>query len=274
MKREILEKMNIVIRDNAPYWAGEYAIAQQYFGSDIRSQQGDVEWIQLQMFKEWAGSGVYGKGDVTVLSLVQKSADRLRSVKTGTKVSELKAIKQDLQFALDEFDHYILLARAYQHIAPEHELTIDEMCHIDEGHKMIDMRQEYRNQPHGDITVELTEGGGLGLYFGIKDVFINQGVQSDLDQRILEFAESTINDETHHMKWRFSRALNAGIALSEWDNVNSNLQELFAQKLRERNQQFGSIFTNDELERMGADIDAGQAYLRKHLGSLTEQFAI
>ena len=153
-------------------------------------------------------------------------------------------------------------------------MTIDEMCHIDEGYKMIEMRQAYRDQPHGDITVELTEGGGLGLYFGTKDAFMKQDIQSDLDKRILEFAEATINDETHHMKWRFSCALNAGISPAEWDKVNTNLQVLFAQKLRERNQQFGSVFTDDELDSMGSDIEAGQTYLKNHLGFLTEQLAV
>lgn len=270
MNNQLLEKVSNTIRDNAPYWAGEYEIAQRYFGSDLRSRKGDAEWIQLQMFKEWAGSGVYGRGNVTVLSMAQKSTDRLKLVRPGTSVSELESIKQDLLFASDEFDHYILLARAYQYVAPEDDMTIDEMCHINEGHKMIDMRQSYRDRPHGDITVELTEGGGLGLYFGVKDAFLQRGIQSDLDKCIVKFAEATILDETHHMKWRFSRALDAGISAEEWDIVNKNLQELFAQKLRERNQQFGSLFTNDELDRMGSDIGAGQYYLNNHLGFLTE----
>lgn len=200
----------------------------------------------------------------------------LSTVKAGDSVKKLLGIKGCLQFAIDEFDHYILLARAYEHVASGKGLSIQEMCHIDEGKKMIEMRQAYRDQPHGDATVELTEGGGLGLYFGIRSAFNRKRGQelSPLDRCIQDFAEATIRDETEHMTGRFLKMIELEVSEGEWEIIDRNLQELFAQKLRERNQQFSSVFNDDELEAMGRDIESGRQYVRSHLSFLAERLNV
>lgn len=264
-------KLKEVIETNAPCWAGEYAVAHQYFTGDKRDERTDANWLELQMFKEWAGSGVYGRGHVTVLSMVEEAAKRLEQVRVGDPVSKLEQIKGFLQFAVDEFDHYLLLSRAYEHVAPERSRTIEEMCRIPEGKKMIEMRQSYRDRPHGDLTVELTEGGGLGVYYGIRDAFLKVGTRSELDERILDFANATIRDETEHMTGRFLKALEHVRSDDEWDVVNQNLKKLFVQKLRERNQQFSEVFEQSELKDMGEDLEAGHTYVKINLPWLAER---
>lgn len=263
-----------IIAHNAPYWAAEHDIADRYFSNGARTPERDAEWMELQMFKEWAGSGVYGPGDVTVLNLVRRSAERLAAVRPGHPVRELEEIKGFLQFAVDEFEHYILLARAYQHVNPGKTISIEDMCHIEEGRKMIEMRTAHREQKHGDVTVELTEGGGLGLYFGIRHAFEKKSELSDLDECILAFAEATISDETEHMIGRFLKVMELDIEEREWAVMDGNLQSLFAQKVRERNQQFAGVYSDDELAQASCNTEAGRAYVKSNLGFLAERLSI
>jgi hypothetical protein len=52
------------------------------------------------------------------------------------------------------------------------------------------------------------------------------------------------------------------------------LQALFAQKLIERNEQFGNVFSRAELDSMASDVEAGNADVRTNLGFLTDRVAL
>lgn len=264
-----------VIEHNAPYWAGEYAVARRYFTNGDRSPEKDMRWIELQMFKEWTGSGVYGDRSVTVTGVIQKALDQLRAIENGGSVRDLNRISGLLQFGLDEFNHFKILYDLYRRIAPDRNVSIFEMGNLPEARKMVEMRHDYReNKPYGNTIVDLTEGGGLGMYFGIAEAFRSPGTRSEEDRIVLEFARLTITDETAHMSHRFQKAVSLGIAPRQWEEMDRGLQVLFKQKLIERNEQFGNVFSPAELEAMGRDVEAGRNYVRSNLGFLTEQLSL
>ena len=269
--------LDTIIVNNAPYWVGEYAVAYEYFTARKRTQASDVQWLELQMFKEWTGSGVYGDRTVTVTGVIKSALDQLYSIESGGKVDSLEAISNLLRFGLDEFNHFTILYEIYRRLVDGNTIPILEMGHLREAKNIVEVRQQYReSHPDGNLIVDLTEGGGLGMYFGISDAFAKTGIQCETDELIREFARMTIRDETEHMSHRFSKAAALGLSSKQWREVDENLQKLFAAKLRERNEQFGYVFPPEKLEAFAAGIEAGQEYVRRNLpflGSYLKQAA-
>jgi hypothetical protein len=264
-----------VIEHNAPYWAGEFAVAYKYFTDGARTPEKDIRWIELQMFKEWTGSGVYGDRSVTVTGVVQKGLDELRRIEGGGAVKDLDRVSHLIQFGLDEFNHFKILYKLYRRIAPNRNVSIFEMGNLPEARKMVEIRHDFReHKPLGNTIVDLTEGGGLGMYFGIAKAFETVDAVSEEDQIIVEFAKLTVTDETGHMSHRFRKAMALGVSPQQWEDVDRGLQTLFAQKLAERNEQFGNVFSQLELDAMGRDAEAGKAYVSTNLGFLNSQIAL
>jgi len=132
------------------------------------------------------------------------------------------------------------------------------------------MRQTVReSEPLGDTIVDLTEGGGLGMYFGIAKAFESADALSDDDRIIRDFANMTITDETEHMQHRFRKATSLGLTAQQWQDVDRGLQKLFKQKLVERNEQFGNVYSRAELDAIAMDVEAGKTYVTTNLGFLT-----
>ena len=264
-----------VIEHNAPCWAGEFAVVHKYFSSGGRAPDDEVRWIELQMFKEWTGSGVYGDRKVTVTGVIQDGLDALRTIESGGVVKDLDRVSQLVRFGLDEFEHFKILYKLYRRIAPDRNVSIFEMGNLPEAVRMVEMRQSVReNEPLGDTIVDLTEGGGLGMYFGIAKAFENAGALSDDDRIVRDFANMTITDETEHMQHRFRKAMALGLTAQQWEDVDRGLQTLFKQKLVERNEQFGNVYSRAELDSMAVDVEAGRAYVRTNLGFLTGPVAL
>lgn len=264
-----------VIEHNAPYWAGEFAVAHRYFSAGGRTPEKDICWIELQMFKEWTGSGVYGDRSITVTGVIQKGLDQLRRIEGGGAVEDLDGVSQLIQFGLDEFEHFKILYRLYRRIAPDRSVSIFDMGGLAEARRMVEMRQSFRESgPLGDTIVDLTEGGGLGMYFGIAKAFEAAGTLGEEDTIVRDFANMTIRDETEHMRHRFRKAMALGITPRQWEDVDRGLQTLFAQKLTERNEQFGNVCSRAELDAMAGDVEAGRAYVRANLGFLESQLAL
>ncbi len=267
--------LRTAIEHNAPYWAGECAVAFKYFSGGARTPAKDIRWLELQMFKEWTGGGVYGDRTVTVTGVIQKGLDELRRIEGGGAVKDLDGVSHLIQFGLDEFEHFKILHKLYRLIAPDRNVSIFDMGNLPEARKMVEMRQSFREtEPLGDTIVDLTEGGGLGLYFGIVKAFAAVGVASEEDRIIREFANMTVRDETEHMRHRFRKAMDLGLSSQQWAAVDRGLQTLFAQKLTERNEQFGNVFSPAELDAMARDVEAGKAYVSANLGFLDSQVAL
>jgi len=264
-----------IIEHNAPYWAGEFAVAYSYFAGGARTREKDIRWIELQMFKEWTGSGVYGDRTVTVTGVIQQGLEQLRRIEEGGVVKDLDGVSQLIQFGLDEFGHFKILHKLYRRIAPERSVSIFDMGNLAEARKMVEMRQSFREtRPLGDTIVDLTEGGGLGMYFGIAKAFDSAGTLSEDDRIIRDFANMTITDETEHMRHRFRKATSLSLSASQWEEVDRGLQSLFWQKLVERNEQFSDVFSQAELRKMAQDVEAGRAYVRANLGFLDLSLAL
>ncbi len=261
-----------MILNNAPFWGGEYAVARRYFGTDLRSDEGDVRWLRLQMYKEWTGAGAYGERGITVNNLVRRASEGLDRIAEQGYLDGIEEVGGLLNFATDEFNHYAILCRVYRNLVKDNRLSIEEMGDMPHGNTLVELRYKMREDRLGNIAVDLSEGGGLGLYFAVRDAFADQGELSENDRHILDFANATVEDETQHMAWRFQKLVEAGLEPDELRQVDEHLQTICTQKLRERNQQFSDAFSDDDLQELMRDTQSAHRYAREHLGFLGERF--
>ena len=264
--------------NSAPYWAAEHEIAVRYFGSAKRSAATDKIWVGHQMFKEWTGSGVYGPRSTTVATMIKEVAQEIGDL-DGHAVAPhpLKATCDKLGFAADELRHYAQLHDLYlliETVSPPP--SIDELGKLPAGTALTDLRLRHRDDPLGEIAVDLSEGGGLGLYFGIRAAAGSLDQDEPVDREILAVAERTIEDETRHLLGRFHKAQQADLSDKEWGTVSDILHEISHQKLLERNEQFGSVLTAEEVATACAENNRARTteFLITHLHFLLQDLGI
>lgn len=256
-----------VIATSAPYWAAEYAVAFRYFTEHPRTRQSDLRWVRFQMVKEWAGGGVYGK-DVTLHVLVGQIGRAMQAIETDGVIDGAPELAERLRFTAEEFNHYALLCEVHRKLAPGSRMSMAAMDELADGEPLKRVRNAVREEPQGELAVEFSEGGGLALFFAIRDAFARVGVRSELDAAIERFARNTLEDEQEHLRHRFRSLRDADLSEADWKRVESSLQAIWAVKLRERNRQFGAVFREEPLLEMGRDLAAGRRYVAAHLGFL------
>ncbi|MGW4548559.1 hypothetical protein ACWEN4_19615 [Streptomyces violaceorubidus] len=262
------------LRMSAPYWAAEHEIARRYFDSSTRSTATDKVWVGHQMFKEWTGSGVYGPRHTTVASMIAEVAAEVAPLGQGAVApSPLKSTYTKLSFASDELRHYAQLHDLFLLIESDTPPpAIAELGKLKEGSALTELRLGHREDKLGAIAVDLSEGGGLGLYFGIRSAKDLLDLSSEVDREVLAVADRTIEDETRHLLGRFQAARDAGLDEEQWDRVSEILEEISRQKLLERNEQFGGMLTAGEVAAVSTSENRPRtaSFLTDHLSFLLD----
>ncbi|MCM2431012.1 hypothetical protein [Streptomyces sp. RKAG337] len=262
------------LRMSAPYWAAEHEIALRYFGSSARNTGSDKVWVGHQMFKEWTGSGVYGPRHTTVASMIAEVAEEVAPLGHGAVApSPLRSTYTKLSFASDELRHYAQLHDLFLLIeSSTPPPAIAELGKLREGSALTELRLGYRDDKLGAIAVDLSEGGGLGLYFGIRSAKNLLDPSDEVDREVLAVADRTIEDETRHLLGRFKAACDAGLDGNQWVRVSEILEEISRQKLLERNEQFGGMLTPQEVAAVITSENHARtaSFLTGHLGFLLE----
>lgn len=248
----------------AAAWAAEAEVVRRYFAR-CRTPEADIRWVRYQLFKEWSGSGVYGGPGTDVASLLADTVSRIRQVTLATEVVEMKQLVAELTFAADEFRHTSQLFELYRQLTTPDSRAIDALGDLKEGRALTALRHDLRETPIGRIVVDLSEGGGLGMYFGIKEHFVSFPPRDDIEVAIKDIAHRTLCDEVEHLVNRFASSLALGEDPVVWGVVAADLRRVCEQKLRERNEQFSHPLSDADLAACLADETAGVRYMQKHL---------
>ncbi len=264
----------MLLKNNSPFWFGEAEVAKKYFTSGMRTEYRDRRWLGYQMFKEWTGSGVYGEEGVWVDKLLMRAAEKVGNLGDPPRLAEMEELVGELAFAFDEFRHAKDLARAYYLVAPEAKATFHELGELKNGRMLTSLRYQLRKQPIGRAAVELSEGGGLGLYFGIRNVFAKTTPTDTLERYILGIGKNTLEDEMGHMATRVKNVLDADYSFAQWAELDSSLQEICWQKLLERNEQFDFPYSVEELSGKIKDVVGAQEFVTHELGFLLDRIGI
>ncbi|MBI3449654.1 MAG: hypothetical protein HY049_12160 [Acidobacteria bacterium] len=260
--------MQDLIEAAAPCWAGEALVGRRYFGSSLRTAERDVKWIGFQVFKEHTGGGVYGGPGETVASILRAASLEAAEIGLATPPEESARILGDLEFAVDELRHMTQFIGLYARAGGELARSIASMGQLESARRLASLRHELRATEVGRTAVHLSEGGGVGLHFGIHDHFASHPPAGDIDVEIFRLTRAILADEGRHMLSRF-RATRALVQDDPWwTDLEAHLVAICATKLRERNEQFSSPLGDDEVASIPANRALGQSYLRDHLGFL------
>ncbi len=263
---------------SAPLWAMEHEIVIRYFSSAERTIDTDKRWVGHQMFKEWTGSGIYGPKSTTVATIIAEVAAEIASLdQGGVAPAPLRSTHAKLSFASDELGHYAQLHDLYLLMDSEAPPpAISELGSLSHGLALTELRLRWRDDPIGEVAVDLSEGGGLGLFFGIRSSEPLLNTESAIDQEILQVANKTIGDESQHLLGRFRDARSRGLLAEDWAKVQETLYEICYQRVLERNEQFGNPLSEVEIEEARENPDANRTkdFLQAHLSFLLDELGV
>ncbi|WP_321787285.1 hypothetical protein [Burkholderia pyrrocinia] len=226
----------------APIWAIEYDIALEYFSLPFskRDRERERKWLELQIHKEWCGSGVYGGSGETVETLIAKAAAAISKDNAQCDWKHLKENSEILDFANDELSHYVSMLSLYrQFFSMESKEDMLSWGCSGEAIKLSEMRYSFRGDPLGLVAVRLSEGGGLGLFYGIRDSFANFDNLEEFDLVLLDVVNRILKDEEGHLTSNFIFADQILSDDPSWEVVVEILKKISIQKVREREEQFG-----------------------------------
>jgi hypothetical protein len=238
------EIRNRLLSVSLPYWRGEFFIASQYF-SLKRTLQKDEFWLAFQVRKEWEGSGVYGPKGIALPELIEKCSKLLLSNKNQLDFNKLSDACEMLQFAKDELNHYLILLRVYNQMFGEFP---PNKYYYDLKDYLPEIRYKIREEDPslGEIAVRLSEGGGLGMYYGINSVLSKTEKITEIDKNLLIANEVIIEEEITHISDNFDFASQQHLDENLLNKLEQQLKKILHAKLNERNIQFGLII--DDLD--------------------------
>jgi hypothetical protein len=224
-----------------PHWGGEFAIAIHYFreGSRARTPARDRSWLEFQIWKEWYGSGVYGPRGITVADLLQQAIAQIRMPAAADDAEALAAAGAMLDFGRDEFAHFTILFELWRRTFADAPARVEAWGALPAGHELMELRLRLQDDRLGAIAVRLSEGGGLGLFFGIRDALAD--AKGTFERGLLQAVERILADERHHLIGNFVDAAKAVREPAEIAAVVDALDQICAVKLREREQQFDVV---------------------------------
>lgn len=252
----------------APCWAGEALVARRYFAGH-RTPARDVRWIGFQVCKEFNGGGVYGGPGASVASILADASARAAAISPATPAADVDRILADLDFAVDELRHMAQFMGLYALAGGDPAASLESLGDLENARRLLSLRHSLRETPVGRTAVDLSEGGGLGLQFGLRAHFAAHPPASALDLKIVALSESILADETCHILAKFQSTAALDGDERTWSGLTASLLAIAVQKLKERNEQFSGPLTDDELLAAAADREAGRDYLRRNLGFLT-----
>jgi len=261
-------RLQQLIEAAAPCWAGEALVGRRYFGGSDRTRERDLKWIGFQIFKEYSGGGVYGGPGETVASILRAASLRAAQIELATPEAEIGQILGDLEFAMDELRHMTQFMHLYALAGGERDRSIASLGELPHARCLASLRHELRVTDLGRTAVSLSEGGGLGLHFGMHEHYTSHPPSDAIDVEAARLTQSILADESSHMRSRFQAALALDQDESSWNDLQANLVAICTQKLRERNEQFSSPVKDDELASITADQALGRRYIADHLGFL------
>ncbi len=263
-------RLKALIDAVSPCWAGEALVARRYFAGDRRTPERDRRWIGFQVFKEHTGGGVYGGAGETVTTILRAACERAGAIGLATSPAEIDHILDDLQFALDELRHQTQYMRLYALAGGDPARSIDSLGQLENARRLASLRHELRRTPVGLMAVALSEGGGLGLHFGLREHFRRTPPVGAIDTELARLTEAVLTDESSHLRSRFAAALELEDNDATWLELQSKLVAIASRKVHERNEQFSSPLDAVEIEEITRDRDLGRRYVADHLGFLAQ----
>lgn len=195
---------------------------------------------------------------MTVQDVLRDAIARISMPTAGDDLPPLNDACDALDFGKDEFAHFTLLFDLWRKAWPGERADVPAWGALPEGEALAELRYQVREAgPLGEIAVRLSEGGGLGLFFGIQDAL--EAAPGDFDRGLVRAVDRILDDERYHLIGNFAWAAQRVTDPGAIDEVVGLLDHICAVKLREREAQFALPLGG---ERPAGDAERyGSAYL-------------
>ncbi len=247
-------QLHRLIETAAPLFAGEAEVVRTYWDSPVRTIETDLRWLELQVFKEFKGSGV---GDFdnrgVIVGPLTETLELLPRMDVEAGVTRHR-VRDLLEGLYEEFTHLVAFADAYDAIRPAGTPPLDP--HRCTGWPEDDdlTRLRYRTlEQNGEIgrrASKFSEGGYCTLF---REGMAIAG-RGGRDALIADACARVYEDEFEHMLEGIVGLDDAAMADDDWTRMEALVVALLKARVRMRNGQFSTPLSP---ERM-AEIDAGR----------------
>ena len=241
-----------LIESAAPLFAGEAEVVRSYWDSPVRSIETDLRWLELQVFKEFKGSGV---GDYGNRGVIMGPLTEVLEVLPKMDIEVPRHRIRDLLEGLyEEFTHLVAFADVYDAIRPQGTPRLDP--HRCQGWEEDDAltRLRYKTlDENGEIGVrasKFSEGGYCTLFREGMRI----GGRGGNDALIAEACARVYDDEFEHMLGGIVGLDAEGMAEAEWARMEALVADLLKARVTMRNGQFSNPLSPERV----AEIHAGR----------------
>lgn len=231
-----------------PYWEAEAEIAKRFFAT--ASDDDHIFYLRAQLWKELNPVDGYFNGlhrELARLVEIYPEVDRTVD-------------RHDYHFLLtqltEEFNHYVMLADIFEHLAGR-PIAPEDTVQLSQEKALGDLRRGYveAGDPLLKAAVAFTEGGGARLF--------REGAKlsgSKVNEMTAAAMKTIYDDEQDHYKVQAREA----VALIESDadlaRMTGAIEAISAQRVRMRAEMFRGAMTDAEIK---AFIDAEKKRVRR-----------
>ena len=241
-----------------PYWEAEGEIARRFYAR--ASEDDHIFYLRAQLWKELNPVDGYFNG------LHRELAALVDCFPEVDKTIPRREFHFRLTQLADEFNHYLLLADVFEHLAGR-SISPDDTVQLPEEKKLGDLRRSYvqSGSPIDRAAVGFTEGGGARLF--------REGAKldgSELNVMTAEAMKVIYDDELDHYNEMAREAVSLIGGEDDLARMTGAIRAISAQRVSMRREMFRGAMTEDETEAFlagaerafasgGVDLDAGIA---------------
>ena len=256
-----------LIETAAPLFAGEAEVVRSYWDSPVRTVETDLRWLELQVFKEFKGSGV---GDYRNRGVIMGPLTEVLEVLPRMDIEVPRHRIRDLLEGLyEEFTHLVAFADVYDAIRPEGTPKLDP--HRCRGWAEDTVLTELRYRilaEHGEIGARasrFSEGGYCTLFREGMRIAGRGGN----DALIADACARVYDDEFEHMLGGIVGLDSEGMTEAGWARMEGLVADLLKARVAMRNGQFSNplpparvaAIHAGEIEPIAFDYDRAEALM-------------
>jgi hypothetical protein len=234
-----------------PYWAAETEIPRRFVAAKP-AKQDYINYLRSAVYKELNPAIGYAPPERYACNLHQEFAELVDQFPALHNGADRHAIYQRLHMMTEEFNHYLVLADAYEFILGR-KLRDGDIGQLPEDRKLNDMRRKYMEsgKPSLQAAMGLTEGGGSRTFAELAKL---KG--GEMEDRIARAMGVIYKDEKAH----FEEAAQAAAALVQTDDDLQRMKQVIAevslQRVKMRFEQFSEPMAWSEVEALIEDEQA------------------
>lgn len=247
---EVTENLRELLDTAGSFFAGEAEVVRTYWDWPGRTIETDLHWLELQVFKEFKGSGVgdFENKGVIIGPLIEVR-ELLPKMDRGVDRHQIRDLLEGLY---EEFTHLVAFADVYDAIRPEGTPPIDP--HICEGWAEDNVLTQLRyrtiaeNGEIGRRASKFTEGGYCTLF---REGMAIAG-RGGNDELIGNACRLVYEDEFEHMLEGVAGLDDAEHTSENWQRMTDLVTTLLRARIDMRNGQFSYPLSADRIAAIAA----------------------